>query len=587
MSDIVHLFLWVSHGENISSKNIYYPIESPFQSVNMYSNAFQMSTLNELKNIVNDPCKLVLGTCPFIPFFDKKTGKNDILVPPLLFGFASPDEPDIIQWSGLHYFKIKTIPDLGKKSEISKQIADAARINREQNYPTIKQKTIEEQAYEQILQYKTTCEIQEHVLIKSYSDLLGSGNSIRLYTYSEIFKLVIDICNDKKNNVDPKNVSLGIFSCQSRDPNYIKNYIQDTISNLLPSLAESAPQANIFSSDDINTDASVEDTGKMNATEYYASLTMIQLNTNPSVNWKSLTDIRHQGCGLNVLSFFGILEKNVARETLLCLSLKGTSIFKIVDYIDYHTKNLGIKNDGYIIARCDFQTGLSNIIELMSNYSTADKYCIVFKMYDNDTYFKDTSTKKSHVGHTVAFYKYDNKYYYVDPQGEIIREFSISAINIPELENDIKQLYINPNQPNNIPKWKFIDLIYTVKIDNKFDNKRPAIKLASQASNLGCEMLERTEDIRYGGKKLTKKTRKIKSKAKSRTKSKAKSRTKSRTRTKAKYSSKAKSRTKAKIHHGGNITDGKNLDEFEYLMLLIDQKNNIPTVLDTVTIKDI
>lgn len=561
MSDIVHLFLWVSHGENVSSKNIYYPIETPFQSVNMYSKAFQMSTLNDLKNIVNDPCKLVLGTCPFIPFFDKKTGKNDIVVPPLLFGFASPDDPEIIKWSGLHYFKIKTIPELGKKSETLKQIANAARIKREQSKPTITQKTIEEQAYEDILQYNATCEIQEQVLVKNYNDLLGSGNSIRLYTYSEIFKLVVDICNN--NNVDPKNVSLGIFSCQSRDPDYVKNYIQDTISNLLPSLYESIPQANILSSDNINTDTSVN---KMNATEYYASLTMTKLNTNPNVNWKSLTNIRHQGCGLNVLSFFGILEKNIARESSLCLSLKGTSIFKIVDYIDYYTKKQGIENNGYIIARCDFQTGLINIIELMFNYSTVDKYCIIFKMYDNDTYFKDTVIKKSHVGHTVAFYKYDNKYYYVDPQGEIIQQFDINLIDTVELENDIKHLYVNPSQPNNIPipKWKFIDLIYTVKIDKKFDNKRPAIKLESQASNLGCEILERTEDIRYGGRKLRKnKARKNKTR-------------KNKTR-----KNKTKSRTKSKIHHGGNITDCKNLDDFEYLMISIDQKNNIPTVLNT------
>lgn len=64
------------------------------------------------------------------------------------------------------------------------------------------------------------------------------------------------------------------------------------------------------------------------------SPTIIEVAKLPQ-DWEALAEMKHQGCGLNVLSFFGIIEENEAREKVVCLNLKGTSIFKIVDYIMY------------------------------------------------------------------------------------------------------------------------------------------------------------------------------------------------------------------------------------------------------------
>ena len=94
-NDIVHFFLWISHGNNVSSRSNFYPIETKFQSVILYSKPFQAITASELKDLLEEPCKLLVGSCPRIPI-ENEQGRH-VFLPPLVFTLT----PDIQNSIGL------------------------------------------------------------------------------------------------------------------------------------------------------------------------------------------------------------------------------------------------------------------------------------------------------------------------------------------------------------------------------------------------------------------------------------------------------------------------------------------------------
>ena len=220
-----------------------------------------------------------------------------------------------------------------------------------------------------------------------------------------------------------------------------------------------------------------------------------------------------------------------------------------------------------MILRYTFLFGISVILSFISQLSIPNA-CIIFKMYDTN---KIGNGKDSHIGHTVAIFKYNNKISYVDPQAEKGPLDINQGADPSIIANDIKQLYGSPN-------WQYIDIIMTVNYD-PFPEGIPqttAKQLVEEVNNSGgnIEILTRTPDINYGGvniknKKSNKKISKKRTLKKNRKNIKNKKRNNKKT---------------SKKYYGGNFQE---LDEFEELMIQIDKKYNTPTTLDTILIKDI
>jgi hypothetical protein len=189
-------------------------------------------------------------------------------------------------------------------------------------------------------------------------------------------------------------------------------------------------------------------------------------------------------------------------------------------------------------------------------------------MYKND-YIENK--KHSHIGHTVAMFKYNESYYYVDPHQNILQKINILE-KYDKLINNIKMVTGN--------NWNFIDLIFIVK-NERFPENRPQESSENFINDIpegvDTSIVTRTSDINFGGKKLFKKMRNNRKKSIKKRKNK---RVKTRKNKKSKKSKKNKN-----IYVGGN--NDMNLDTFEQLMINIDKKNNIPTALSIFEINDI
>jgi hypothetical protein len=513
MSESINFFLWVSHGTNVSSENNFYPIQTEFKSIILYSKPLQPIFLDELDEITKNPCKLVLGSCPYIPVENDMFGKH-VFLPPLIFNNNEP-EPyyQMRVATGLYHYNIKT--------------------NYEQ--PQILGKNL--------LDLPQNC-IAHKNHIYNYRDFLDMYKT-NFITYSQIFKLVTDTC--KKMNLDSKDILLGIFSCQEVMDTYAKEYTKE-ISNLIPKQVQpNLMLSNIFTSDN------------------YPENSFISLNVMPInkmiKNWNKIVEITHQGCALNVLSYFNIIPRTSAREQIVCLPMKGTSIFKIIDFINTFIIEKNIINHlGFFVARCQFDDGIIKIANFMLNYDE-DNYCVIFKMYKKNY---TENTKQSHTGHTVAMFKYNESYYYVDPHQNILQKINISDFG--QFINNIKMVTGN--------NWNFIDLIFIVK-NERFPENRPQESSENFINDIpdgvDTSIVVRTPDIKFGGKKLFKKMRNNKKKS-------IKKRKNKRVKTR-------KNKRNKNIYVGGN--DIMNLDTFERLMINIDKKNNIPTTLSIFEINDI
>jgi hypothetical protein len=120
-------------------------------------------------------------------------------------------------------------------------------------------------------------------------------------------------------------------------------------------------------------------------------------------DWQALATITHQGCALNVLSYYNIIHENIARGQVVCLTPKGTSIFTIVDYIKaYLLFDKGISSIGYCIKRFDITTGFSLLLHFL-NY-VPENYVIIFKIYSE--YYIPGTYDYSHIGHAISLIKY-------------------------------------------------------------------------------------------------------------------------------------------------------------------------------------
>jgi hypothetical protein len=437
----LNLYLWIVHGGNVGTHNNYYMIETKFKALVFYSRPFENITtefLNDLSSSSSSSqiCKLIIGSCPIIPVINSSSKKKEVILPPLVFMLDSNDVDIIKNYTGLYHFVIS------QKKSIEKE-------------------------------HEPICSIISNEIIYNHSKFIEKYGDKSNVTYSQLFNEVYNDC--KKKRLNPEDVMLGIYSCQSSNDEYKDEY-NNNIINMIPKVV------NVKLSDAIILN-SINDVPENNNISIF-TIPILKLD-----KFEALAKIKIQGCALNVLSYYGIINQTFAREQTVCLTMKGTSIFTIINYLNDYLIKLGITNNEFIIMRSSLKFGLTTISNFINNYKIINNkinYTIIFKLYRE--YFKVNSNNEfSQIGHTVSIANFNDKIYYIDPQAGVYQEITDFNAMLSYLLN---------------LGFLYIDVIYIV---NTLNDKPHLIK--NEVINIinnnveNVSIVYRNESTTHGGKK--------------------------------------------------------------------------------------
>jgi hypothetical protein len=454
-NNTVSMYLWVSHGLNVSTQHNYYPIECKFRYVATYAKPFKQLSTKTLDQITQQglACRLLLGSCPHIPITHCSSRKKYVYLPPLIFGSRTSDHPDIKGYSGLFYLEIE-------KTGMSKLLNHGIKMDC-------------------IIRNGPTSRLMTH------DDIITTFGDNKPIPYSQIFRLVYDDC--QRNGRDPKNIVMGIYACEELMTSIVQNELSLRINrpteSLVPKYIEPLNiQSKFYTQQELQAIPSNPPTYI-----YPTTFPLIQLS-----QWQAILGLKTQGCGLNVLSYFGIMDVSEATEKTACLSTKGSSIFSLVEYTNLKQPN----PDGYVVVRYSLETGIQ-IINLFFNQILPSNYGFFVKIY-HDLYQRNTSPQTfSQMGHSIAFGRHNNKNYFTDPQNSIFYE--VTALNSNQLFNFISNTYNN--------YYLYMDIVFSV-LKTQPTISTVANFLQVYIQNFKGIIVPKPADINYGGnKQITRKTK--------------------------------------------------------------------------------
>jgi hypothetical protein len=134
--------------------------------------------------------------------------------------------------------------------------------------------------------------------------------------------------------------------------------------------------------------------------------------------WKgALLNIKYQGCGVNILDFYGIESKSKATSMVVCLPIKGMSIFTFIDILNEKLNETSIQ---YVVVRFKIDV----LEQWLHNIRFSVNVAVFVKLYKKHIH----DGKESDVGHFVSFYfgfeRENGEIYLVDPQSSLIQKFN-------------------------------------------------------------------------------------------------------------------------------------------------------------------
>jgi len=238
------------------------------------------------------------------------------------------------------------------------------------------------------------------------------------------------------------NVSIGFFSCKVIYENYALEYLE-TPRDIYEQYSNSANIINFEQA------------------EEYINFSLLKVNISDNwltnKDWKALGKLKHQGCAMNVLSFYDLMTQSKARQLGVCLTLKGTSIFRIIDYINYHIMTFEHQLLNFFVCRYRLEDGLREINAFMNKNKSYNSYVIIFKMYRENN-IPSKPEEYSEIGHTisVAFNIHDGTTWLMDPQIEYYNQ--INTENGEELYQLVNSKYNYDDDVRN--HFKFVDVIF-------------------------------------------------------------------------------------------------------------------------------
>ena len=500
-----YLYLWVTHGANVSPEKNYYDIKSRFKKVYMYAKPHSYITLDELQAMRWGDSENKRYELKKVP--EGQPNAGNFYIPPLLY-YLGPTEAEI---RTRHAAEKKAADELHEELSLHPRARRRRAVSRAKN--KLPDRTARAAAAYSEEGLETFNAIGLWVIdstnrwiwkIKGYNELAEDPNKLfnGPYTFSIINTYVTKYIEQQMVG-QPRsemsrvisNSSLGVFSCQRALPEYAREYAQpmDVDTEPLQELHARyiGPPAN----------ARFNEGNEIFSTSKVSSPTIIPLLTNPAPRWTALAGQKRSGCGLNVLGLFGILDQKVARERVVCLPREGSSIYSLYDFYAAH-------------------------------------FSIMFKMYTR------AEAEKGDKGHTVSFYKFDKKTYYGDPQ--IGNSTPVEGVEtccadayINRIAKDINDLYGDPSYA-----FSVADMCWTIRPTSKgFAVGRPSLstsELTEMLETNNFKIMPRPDTLDHGGTHR-------KSKRKSRKRSNGKKKSEKRRNTKNRNKAKNKKRSKSKI----------------------------------------
>ena len=203
--------------------------------------------------------------------------------------------------------------------------------------------------------------------ITSVYDLVQFRNANHtVMTYSHIFNGINNFIKKPEHSAffQGKEIFVGIYCCRGFNSKYANELLYKT--RILFNEQEFYPNlrgTNILSKSNLDSTKRTELVPLLIKTRFDNT----PFNNNASgvlfdARWESaLVGIKHQGCGLNVLSLYNFMLQGLAREKACVLSMDGTSIFRLVEYLH---KYLLLRCNGYLPASSTSNNPIEEIARL-------------------------------------------------------------------------------------------------------------------------------------------------------------------------------------------------------------------------------
>lgn len=224
-------------------------------------------------------------------------------------------------------------------------------------------------------------------------------------------------------------------------------------------------------------------------------------------HWQgALAGLYNQGCGLNVISFYNLINMETAVGAAACVNI-GTSMFKIADYIK---NKLPISDIG--VCRMPI-AGYIKLIQTIINELV--KYLSVYSSFAENSYFPDIvfflrvyaeniqrgkEGVYNEVGHFISICLKDNHIYFIDPQVSVAEKIKYEASYVAT--NAISTFLEGMFARDTYSSFKYCDFYL-------YKNPVSPLKYETLVGDYGGVIRPRPLELSFGGKpKLQVKTQK-------------------------------------------------------------------------------
>ena len=497
VSEYIDIMVWVSHAASISTKNNFYPMFHNYHSIGFYGKFPHMTSPALFESWIENECKILTDCNECInlnyrssPISDKKKAA---MLPPLIFCFNENDKNNNLFGEKINQEGVGVNTGFTNISQYMGLWFARLKLTQYEAVPTTSNKEIKCECYNssQLINYE------------ELSAIYAPNSKYKFFTYASIFSEIkkgIKKLNTQGLIINPSTLKLKMLCCMSIKPQSLSSYPFLYITNL-----ESSITYTDFG-DEKTIPFFLENAPIFNK-ENYPHLKRDQVIICPLVikvhdlrkkcteGWQPLVDVITIGCGLNILSFYDIIDKEYAESQLTCLPGQGTSIFKIIDYINSSSKLILLSSqsiqNGYLIIRKRLEEGIEIILNyindlILNKYIDFD-FCVVFKMYENEKI--QGLERDSHKGHTVSIAKVENgPFLFIDPQINIAGRFQTA--------NQLIDEYLK-SQYNSL--FNYIDIIFALSNTSLLNKENFGINRFEGVCNIDS-IIERHSDINYGGK---------------------------------------------------------------------------------------
>jgi len=353
--------------------------------------------------------------------------------------------------------------------------------------------------------------IKETEILINYADLLNVIKPLHNYTIQDLIAHTLPMVKREQN---VRRV-LGLFSCRADEREYRNEQIGYLTTKQRIEGANRPSIVRIPSHIGTFRDYPTIPINVIPRSNYYMPLCikLPQKITHCKKRWSALGGIVTRGCGINVLSYWNVIEKNRARALITGMDRRGTSMQKMLDIVYKQKMDIAELTDvpelsgdirDTMIYRYEniYQVIAELFLTMSLLVGDVNNTFTIIKLYET-FYNPNNQSELNQVGHTISLaIVYGNKMI-VDPQQEIFDD--IQGNDLAQLTNVI-QTTIMHRYPT--MRWSCLDVIMTSfdsfmgKTQTEQDNHPMSQRMSRRIT--GLRVPHQPSYIKFGGR-LTRK----------------------------------------------------------------------------------